>query len=140
TVSGGVEANGGVAPATEEVVAGAHILNRGDLLGVVADGAFLLAGFDVPNLDGVVGPGARDTTAIGLPGDVEHMMRVTLESADGFAGCDVEHLDELVGGPRDEVPAVAGEVDAENRVAVGVFEDPDGLALGHVPEHQFAVA
>src|SRR5207245_131163 len=59
-VVGLVEPHGFVTTATDHVLAAPHELDRRHLLGVTADGPRLFAGFDVPDLDGVVGPGAGD--------------------------------------------------------------------------------
>ena len=85
-------------PSTREnVLADADELNGGHLLGVRADRAGLLAGLDIPDLDGIVGPGAGDRRSVGFPAHVEHVMRVPFERTNVIASLDVENLHEFVG-------------------------------------------
>ena len=66
------------------------------------------------------------------------MMGVAFKRADVLAGFDVEGLHKLIRRPGDQKLPVAGELHAQNRVAVGVFDVLEQLAAGHVPDHQFA--
>ena len=117
-----VEPHGFIAAGADDIGPGPDELNRRDLFRVAGDAPRLLARLEVPDFDLVVGPGARQQAAVGLPGDAQHMVRVPLERAHMLARGDVEDLHELVGGPARQVFAVWRELDAEDRVAMGVFE------------------
>src|SRR5262245_41634327 len=115
-VVGRVEADRLVSAAAHEVGAAAHVLDRGDLLGVAADRALLFARLDVPDLDGVVGPGAGDLFAAVPPAHIEDVVGVPLEALDVLAGGDFVDLDELVGRPGEQKLVVGRKLDAEDRV------------------------
>ena len=46
----------------------------------VLDRALLVAGFRVPDFDGVVGSGSGNHLAVAFPGDSEHMAGVTFDA------------------------------------------------------------
>src|SRR5439155_27024762 len=85
-----------VASATNHVFGYAEEADRSHLLRVSGDRARLLAGFDVPNFDRVVGAGTSDQAVVRLDRHAQDVMRVPLERLDQFAGSEIPQLHELI--------------------------------------------
>lgn len=114
------QAHNGVARAHEQVVALRDEAHRGDLFFIAANGLLLLARFEVPALDDVVGAAACQRFAICPPGNIKHMVRVALEDAYHPPRLDTEDLGEAIGGSSGEILSVGRKLQGNNRVAVGV--------------------